>query len=144
MWLDMPLSDHGISRCPPVVAEIVRSMYGLPVETDLTPLVGTDVTYVGVGQFMTHVAFSGPPDSSITIEGEFSLEIADRRVTFSESVDGGGALLALLGQSVTSAVIPTDGTVRIAFSNGTTLEVPDDSEQYESYQLNLSGRELIV
>jgi len=119
-------------------------MHGLPVTTDLGELEGCDLTFVGFGQYQLQLGFSGDPDCGLSVEGDYLLSTSDgSATTFSTAVSGASGLLRLLGTRVVSADVPEDGTVRIAFADGTRLEVLDSSERYESYQLNL-GRRLIV
>jgi hypothetical protein len=120
-------------------------MYGLSPETDLSPLTGSMLTFVGFGQYQLQLAFSGDADSSVSIEGDYTVALrGDEPTTYSEAVAGAKALLPILGHTVTSATVPTDGTVRVVFDDGSVVEVLDSSSHYESYQVNLAGRLLIV
>ena len=63
---------------------------------------------------------------------------------FRKSLHGAPVLLPLLGHTVRLAAVPADGTVRWGFDDGSVVEVLDSSTHYESYQVNLRGRLLIV
>ncbi len=120
-------------------------MYGLSPETDLSPLTGSILTFVGFGQYQLQLAFSSDADSSISIEGDYTVAPrGDEQTTYSEAVAGANALLPILGHTVTSATVPADGTVRVVFDDGSVVEVLDSSSHYESYQVSLGGRLLIV
>lgn len=64
--------------------------------------------------------------------------------TFTGAVDGVPAVLPLLGHTVTGEEVPTDGTVRVAFDGGSVVDVLDSQAHYESYQVNLGERLLVV
>ena len=120
-------------------------MYGLSPETDLSPLNGCALTFVAFGQHQVQLAFSGDAQCSISIEGDDTVTPSGRgSTTFSTAVDGAGALLPLLGHTITLASVPADGTVRVGFDDGSVVDVPDSSTHYESYQVNLGDRLLIV
>ena len=120
-------------------------MYGLSPETDLSPLNGCTLTFVGFGRYQVQLAFSGDAQCRISIEGNYVVTpLGLESAAFSDAVAGAGALLPLLGHTVVLASVPTDGTVRVGFDAGTVVEVLDSSAQYESYQVNLGERLLIV
>jgi hypothetical protein len=48
------------------------------------------------------------------------------------------------GRTVESANVPEKGTVRVVFDDKSVVDVLDSSAHYESYQLNLAGREIVV
>ena len=120
-------------------------MYGLSTETDLTPLNGTMLTFVGFGQYQVQLRFSGDVDCYISIEGDYIVTPAGHTsTTFTEAIDGAGALLSLLGHTVTVASVPTDGTVRLGFDDDSVVEVLDSWAHYESYLVQLGDRQLVV
>ncbi len=120
-------------------------MYGLSRDTDLSPLNDCTLTFVGFGQHQLQLAFSGAEDCTISIEGNYIVTHPDCQPTkFSGAVDGASALLPLLGHNVTVAEVPSDGTVRVGFDDGSGIEVLDSETHYESYQVNLGGRLLVV
>jgi hypothetical protein len=120
-------------------------MHGLSPDTDLSPLNGCVLTFVGFGQYQVQLAFSGDTDCRISIEGAYVVTPSSGEVTtFTGAVDGAAALLPLLGQSVEVAEVPTEGTVRLGFGDGALVEVLDSEAHYESYQINLGDRLLVV
>lgn len=120
-------------------------MHGLSTDTDLRPLSGCMLTFVGFGQYQVQLAFSGDTDCHISIEGDYAvMPPAGEVTTFSGAVDGAAALLPLLGHSVVLAEVPIDGTVRLGFDGGSVVEVRDSEAHYESYQISLGDRLLVV
>ena len=120
-------------------------MYGLSPDTDLSPLLDCTLTFVGFGQYQLQLAFSGDLNCAISIEGDYIVSAPGRAPnTFSEAVAGAAALLPILGHSVTIAEVPSDGTVRVGFDDGSVIEVLDSQAHYESYQVNLGERLLVV
>jgi hypothetical protein len=120
-------------------------MYGLSPDTDLSLLNGCTLTFVGFGQYQVQLAFSGDTDCAISIEGDYVVTPSGgESTTFSGAVDGAAAVLPLLAHTVAVAGVPSDGIVRVSFDDGSVIAVLDSKEQYESYQVNLGGRLLIV
>lgn len=120
-------------------------MYGLSPDTDLSPLNGCTLTFVGFGLYQLQLAFSGDENCDISVEGDFVVTTPEREPnTFGEAVAGAAALLPLLGHSVTTAEVPSDGTTRVRFDDGSVVEVLDSKSQHESYQVNLGDRLLVV
>jgi hypothetical protein len=103
------------------------------------------VTQVCLGQFQVQVHFS--EKARLSIEGRFVHEIAEcgeQIVGERESLTSGNRLERLLAKSVVEARVPTNGTVALLFSNHDRLILFDDSEQYESYQINSPEGILVV
>jgi hypothetical protein len=120
-------------------------MYGLRPETDLTPLNGTMLTFVGFGRYQVQLRFSGEVDCYISIESDYIVTPAGRKsATFTEATDGAAVLLPLLGHTVTVASVPADGTVRLGFDVDSAVEVLDSWPHYESYLVELGDRLLVV
>jgi hypothetical protein len=120
-------------------------MHGLSPETDLTPLNGTMLTFVGFGQYQVQLRFSGDVDCYISIEGGYLATPPGREsTTFTEAIDRAAVLLPLLGHTVTVASVPADGTVRLGFDDDTTAEVLDSWPHYESYLVQFGDRLLVV
>lgn len=82
---------------------------------------------------------------SVSIEGDYVLTRSGADpVTFRDAVGGAPALLPLLGRTVVSADVPVEGTVRVSFDDGTVVEVLDSETDFESYQVTLGDRVLVV
>ena len=122
-------------------------MHGLSPDTDLGPLNGSTLTFVGFGEHQVQLAFYGDDltHRSISIEGDYVVTTSGREpIVVSEARAGAVGLLSLLSRTVARASVPTDGTVRIDFDDGSVVEVLDSSTRYESYQVNLGDRLLVV
>jgi hypothetical protein len=120
-------------------------VYGLSTTTDLGPLVGCTLTFIGFGEYQLQLGFTGDADCSISIEAEFSVaRNGFDPTTYSEPVAGAPTLLPLLGREVTSALVPNDGTVQLIFDDGSMVEVLDSDSEYESYAVRLGGVHLII
>ena len=82
---------------------------------------------------------------SISVEGRYRVadSIGETRV-YGDAVSGAPALLPLLGRTVASATVPDHGTVRIVLDDGSLIELLDSSAKYESFELTLGSRSIIV
>jgi hypothetical protein len=102
-----------------------------------------------------HEAVASTGSGSTGILGRHGLRHLDRRrlrrdpfgrrvhhVQWGGGWGGGGA--AASAHTVAVAEVPSDGIVRVSFDDGSVIAVLDSKEQYESYQVNLGGRLLIV
>lgn len=120
-------------------------MYGLSPDTDLSPLSDCTLTFVGFSQYQLQLAFSGGESCGISIEGDYTVTAPERGPnTFSEAVAGAAALLPLLGHTVTIADVPSDGTLRVTFDDGSVVEALDSQAHHESYQVTFGDRLLVV
>lgn len=120
-------------------------MNGLGRDTDLTALNDSTLTFVGFGQNQVQLGFTGEKSCGISIEGDYVVTPAGgESTTFSGAVDGAAALLPLLGHTVHVAEVPSNGTVRVVLKDGSVVEVLDSELHYESYQINLGDRLLVV
>lgn len=120
-------------------------MYGLDTGTDVSALSGGLLTFVGFGQYQLQLAFTGAEYCLISVEGDYRVSRPpDQPVTYTDAVGGATALLPLLGRTVASAAVLEGGTVRVTFDDASLIDVLDSSSEYESYQLNLGDRLIIV
>jgi hypothetical protein len=53
-------------------------------------------------------------------------------------------LMRLLGASITEASASRDGTLRLVFSNGDVLNILNDTDEYESYQIQIGDKIVVV
>lgn len=120
-------------------------MYGLSTTTDLSPLVGSSLTFVGFGKHQLQLVFSGDADCLISVEADYTVARGGSpRATYREARAGADALLPLLDREVASAAVPSDGTVRLVFDDQSVIEVLDSNVDYESYSIHLGNDHLIV
>ena len=108
----------------------------------ITLLVGKRVEMVCFAQFSVYIHLDG--GILLTVEAEFE-HIHDgahrgHRTTFPITESG---LISLLESSVVSAVLVTNGDLRIAFSSGESLCISKEAG-FESYRLRIEGEEFIA
>jgi hypothetical protein len=120
-------------------------MYGLSPDTDLSPLNDCILTFVGFGQHQLQLAFSGDEYCAISIEGDYIVTAPQSEpIAYSEATAGAPTLLPLLGHTVTIAEVPSDGTVRVTFDDGSVVDVLDSDALHESYQVSFGEHLLVV
>lgn len=117
-------------------------MYGLPSTLDLSFLCGKTLLQVCVGGADLILNFDG--DLSITVTSSLGWINAQKAHNvyedFSEAVS---VVATLLNKSVVSARGNPSGTLTLEFVGDLTLELYDDSKQYESYVIK-NGSDVIV
>jgi uncharacterized protein DUF6188 len=118
-------------------------MNGLPTNFDSTIFLGKELIQISFSANTAHFSFSD--DVRITILSTLIYRLTKSDPDRSESIPvTSSAVMGLLGQVVSSAVATSDGTLLLTFTNGGSLKCIDDSEEYESYHLQLGSREVIV
>jgi hypothetical protein len=118
-------------------------MYRFGDGSQLNSLVGQDVLQVCLGEFETQVVFS---EARLSMEGGYvhriPAEKRENRQTRSSS--GPNELYRLVGKSVANAKVLSPESGELVFSNGDTLTLIDDSDQYESFVLTLPDKIIVV
>lgn len=118
-------------------------MYGLPEDIDLTFLHGKELLQVCIGLNEVILNFHG--QVSITVESEFTHMARTGEVTrFQDCRSSALALASFLGISLSTVKGAADGTLTLCFSNEEILEVYDDSKEFESYQIRIGSRLIVV
>ncbi|MBL7214500.1 MAG: hypothetical protein ISS71_02345 [Phycisphaerae bacterium] len=113
-------------------------MYGLPVNFDGALLIGQIREMVCFVQYQIYLHFD--EEITITIEGSFSYQSeGDISMPVRESDP-----MKLLGISISEVRGDTNGTLNLTFSNGETLKIYDDSQQYDSYRITYNDNDIIV
>ena len=113
-------------------------MYGLPPNFDVTGFIGKTLEVLVVGQYQLTLRFS--ENYTINVEGLIALN-SEPSVDLPDSLS---AIYCLINQTVDSASATEDGTLALAFGNGTTLQILDSEKNFESYNFSLGGKELFV
>ena len=113
-------------------------------DSALSFLVGLEVRQVCLGEFQTQFAFSD--DTSLRLEGKYAHRIPTERRELVQARSGCGPneLQRLLGKSVTAARVLSPEQAELVFSNGDSLLLVDDSDQYESFIFTLRERKMVV
>ena len=111
-------------------------MYGVPNDLDLTFLHRTTLIQIRLGQFQ--VQFHFHPVGTICVDGSWELigaagEMLDR--SYDDSDRPPYELHRLLGREVTATEIHAPKWFSVEFETGEVLRVFDDSETYESFQI---------
>lgn len=118
-------------------------MYGIPEHTDFGFLAGKELSQVCIGAHQLVLNFW--PDVTISVEGEF-IHLKPG-VELMEEVDlprRSAGLVSLLGSRVDAALVRGTKILRLEFSNAEVLELHDNSEAYESFQVTAPGVDIIV
>lgn len=124
---------------------MLRHMYGLKKEIDLSFLTGRELIQLAIGVYQVQFGFD--EDVRISIESEFryfdgQVESIWRPKPGSSSI--AARAVALLGATIESFRSNIDGTLTLAFSNQHRLTILDSSKEYESYDITRPGQTIIV
>jgi|SRR5208283_4060627 len=120
-------------------------MYGLRKNLDLSFLNGRQVEQVAIGAYQIIFAF----DEDVRISVYFQFSYFDGQAESIWQPEPGFAQIAartvaLLGATIQTFEGQEDGTLTLMFSNGHRLTIPDSSKEYESYDITLPGRTIVV
>ena len=145
----------------PHIGKKRRSAWGLRGRNGLRKLVGSDmhgfkdaasfaflqgltVELICLGQYQTQIHFH--PQGRISMEGQYvhAIPSDNRQIVQPRSSCGPNDLSRLLGQSVTDAVVISDNSLRLTFSNGDTLTLVVDTDQYESFVIAFNQLEMVI
>ena len=117
-------------------------MYGLPSTLDLSFLCGKTLLQICVGGADLILNFDG--DVSITVTSSVGWTNAQKAHDVYEDFSKAVSVVAtLLNKPVVSSRGNPSGTLTLEFLGGVTLELYDDSKQYESYVIK-HGSDVIV
>lgn len=117
-------------------------MHGIPENTDLAPLVGAILEQLCIG--LNEIILRFGDSLSLTVEGQLRLEsneVVWQGNTYREAAN---AFAALLGVAIVRSWIVDSKTLSIEFSNGTVVTVFDSKTRYESFQLHIGDRVVVV
>jgi hypothetical protein len=118
-------------------------VYGLPENFDASFLVGQTLEMVSFNANQLYLHFSG--HITITVEGTFSYQNVSFQsaqpihVPVQES-----NLMQLLEHTVSQASGDRNGTLSLAFDNGQIFQCFDSSKGYESYQIKIGEKVIVV
>jgi hypothetical protein len=112
-------------------------MYGVPTDLDLGYLHGATLIQVCLGEYQLQFHFH--PKGSISVEGRWELhdaagELIDRLYDGMERP--AYQLHRLLGQAVVGTEVAAPVSCALRFQKGEVLRLFDDSQQYESFQID--------
>jgi len=118
-------------------------MYKLPADFDASFLIGRTLHGIRVQSNLIHLELS--EQCTISSEGwkdHGGLSVDDGELLIVAEV--APHLYDLLDKKIISASGQADGTLSLVFEGGKTLHVHDASECYESYQIHLEGKMILL
>ena len=119
-------------------------MYGLPEDVDLSMFSGCTLESVTFTQNTIHLAFDR--STSITLESSYAYYsgVAANAPEHKTVPPVGSQLMRLVGHSVALAARSTQGGLLLQFDDGQSLDILDDSTEYESFRITVGDREIVV
>ena len=115
-------------------------MYRVPLDLDLSAIVGEFTTQIRVGQFDIQFSF-GPV--TFAIESPVSLVRQGEVIGgWSEGRWPDSGFFDTMNVNVSKWEIPNDRTIQIHLENGIEIHLSDDSDAYECMQIYLEGSPL--
>jgi len=118
-------------------------MHGIPANLDLRFLVGQVLTQVCLGEHQVILRFG----DTISIYIGSGISHRTQRDETTKTTNYGliaPTLAALLGSTIVRAARESDTVLSIAFSNGETLELHDDSKEYESIVITAGDQTVVI
>jgi hypothetical protein len=118
-------------------------MYGLPAGFDASFLIGRTLHGILVQSNVIHLQLS----EQCTISSGGWKDAGGLSVDDGELLnipDAAPHLYDLLDKKIASASGQTDGTLSLIFEGGKTIHVHDAQERYESYQIHLDGKMIVL
>jgi hypothetical protein len=118
-------------------------MYGMPEDLDLAFLIGSEVVQVCIAGFDVQVRFD--PEALIHIMGgDWELkddggQIIDRAPDALPRDRGPSFLPCLVGHRVVAIEVSPPDWLEVRFEGGLALRIIDDSEHYESFEIQPLG-----
>lgn len=126
-------------------ADILRVMFGLEVGTDLSALEGCVLESISISRHQVQLRLDSLRNLAVAVEGDFSVAAPDGEVVvYVNPADAAQALAGRLGAEVVAAVVKAPGTLTLRFGDGSTFEAFDSEDSYESYQIRLGERLIVV
>lgn len=120
-------------------------MFGLEVGTDVGALAGCTLESIDLTQHQVQLRLDSLRGFVVSIECEFALTPPDGvTVRYERPADAAQDLANRLGVKVQRAEVLTPGTLTVQLADGAILEVFDSNEHYESYQIHLGERLIVV
>lgn len=118
-------------------------MYGLPVDIDLSPLLGQELQQICIGQYDAILNFSG--EASVGSATTFVCSSPNGETSaFTSPPAATPSLMRVLGSPVVAARREAPGTLVLEFANGERLDIPDAEEHYESYTLQIGSALYVI
>lgn len=117
-------------------------MYGIDEGLDIEFLRGEGLTQICVGEAQVILRFGDSKSISAECDMMLRSDGGPEHVIADFKTDG-GPILKMLGATLTDWRVVSRKELELAFSDGHTLVLTDDSEHYEAFQIN-NGPDMIV
>ena len=117
-------------------------MYRIPLDLDLSGIVGEVTTQVSVGQFDLQFDF-GPVHFNLTS----CVKLLREGRVVAEWVEGrwpGPEFFDVMNARVVRWQIPDERRIVIELENGLTMQLEDDSDQYETMVITMDGGSWVI
>jgi Family of unknown function (DUF6188) len=124
---------------------MLRRMYGLKKEIDLSFLTVRELIQVAIGSLQVQFRFD--EDVAVSVEAEFRYFDGLQEWIWGQEPSSphvAARAVAMLGASITSFESSESGTLALTFSNGHRLTIMDSFKEYESYDITRPGHTIIV
>ena len=116
------------------------ALYGVPVDLDLTHFHAASCIQVAIGEHQ--IQFHFHPSASVSVEGRWELRDGDGQV-IDQSMEHierpTYQIHRIVSQAVVDTFVKAPTSFGLVFNNNLTLEVFDDSTQYESCTISPTG-----
>jgi len=116
-------------------------MYGVPADLPLQPFVGHELNQICLGRFQLQLHWAGV--GSIAVEGRWELRDASGLVIDAEQDYQGRDVYRIhriIDLKTTGFEVDPPRTFSLLFESGFRLTVFDDTDQYESFSIDLVGK----
>ena len=118
-------------------------MYGLPADFDSRIFVGRTLELVCFAAYQINLHFD--QEIGVQVGGEYSLQMdTGSEPEIIEPPEFHAGLTKLLEQTVSNASSTRDGMLSLQFSNGAVFTCYDRTPGYESYEISIGDRHIIV
>jgi hypothetical protein len=114
-------------------------MYGIPDNFPHGLLRGAVLEQVCVGLHDVQFRFDG----DVTISVSSSVRVDEKGLFVADFAAIAASLCGFLGKSITEAKTPRPKVLRLAFGDH-SLEIFDDSDEFESFTVRIGGTEIVV
>jgi len=120
-------------------------MFGLEVGTDVSALSGCSLESIDLTEHQVQLRLDSLIGITLSIESDFSITPGGGKATrYDRPRDAAQALADRLGVVVTEAGVAEPGTLRLHWADGSLLEGFDSNKHYESYQIHMGERLIVV
>jgi hypothetical protein len=110
-------------------------VYRIPPDLDLEGLIGSDLAQICLGRYQVNLHFDG----RIIVQVESAIQVLETERVIAEWDQemnwSSAAFQRIVNETVASWSVLDDRCLEIAFGNGLSLRLYDNSDQYESMQI---------